>query len=89
MKDAEQQELAKLRQYFQICENAFGRQHWNADAILDHFNDDGSLKGEGVWRGKEIHSWLLKWLDAQRELNAIDFSDTTNDCDGIIPREHQ
>lgn len=74
MNSAERTELEGLRRYFQACENAFGKQHWNADAILDHFNEDGSLKGEGKWRGKEIHDWLLKWQAAQDELNAVEFS---------------
>lgn len=64
-----------LKRYFDACENQFGRQHWNADAILDHFNADGSLKGDGKWRGKEIHGWLKKWIEAQDCLNAVDFTE--------------
>lgn len=74
----DERELPILRNYFAIVEQRSGRQSYAAEMILEHFNEDGSLKGEGVWRGKSIHEWLMKWIDAQRELDAAlpgDFSD--------------
>lgn len=75
----EEAELAGLRRYFKACEDVFGRQHWCADAVLDHFNEDGSLKGTGEWRGKAIHDWLLRWQSAQAAMNAIEFSGRIGD----------
>ena len=55
--------------YFDLSEHREGGTQYAVDAILEHFNEDGSLKGEGVWRGKAIFEWLQKILAAEKEFS--------------------
>ena len=76
-----EREAVKLRRFFAIANKADGALLYAADEIFTHFNADGSLKGEGLWRGQAIHHWLTKMNEAQKrasaELDAIDWSDDT------------
>lgn len=76
--DVLKHDLEKLSQYFRIAEHYGGLRSCAAEAILSHFNDDGSLKGEGRWRGREIYRFVKEFIDADNQigakLNAIDFT---------------
>lgn len=71
-------DLEKLSQYFHIAEHYGGLRSCAAEGLLSHFNDDGSLKGEGLWRGREIHRFVKEFIDADNKigamLNTIDFT---------------
>lgn len=67
--DAAERELAVLRKYFKLTEDARGAQHYAADCLLEHFHEDGSLRGGGVWRGKAIADWVKKFIDAENAIS--------------------
>jgi hypothetical protein len=61
---------ARLLEYFNVMESVGGRRSYAADQMLSHFNDDGTLKGDGKWRQAELYKWTKKIVDADSEIGA-------------------
>lgn len=71
MTDNERAELNRLRRYREIMELCHGRGMMNANWIEENFNEDGSLKGEGRWRAKELHKAAMNYLEAMRRAASL------------------
>lgn len=80
----------KLTTYFNIMESEEGQFWWDTQKILDHFKEDGALKGEGKWRGIEIYNCVKRLVDAHQrtgdKLNAIDWTIPGHDESTVAER---
>lgn len=69
MKDrlaAKDAEIERLTKYRARMEEAHSAKLYAIEKLLDHFDDDGNLKGEGQWRIREIWQ-CCKDFDEGRE----------------------
>lgn len=62
-------ELKELTKYKECMEKALGEKLYAVEKLLDHFDEDGNLKGEGQWRIREIYQ-CCKDFDEGCELAA-------------------
>jgi hypothetical protein len=55
----------RFREYFLFREEMDGQIAYSSEKILSHFNQDGTLKGEGKWRAKEIFEAIKAYVISQ------------------------
>ena len=72
--------VSDLQRRFNIIDHALANMSVEADAIAEHFNEEGLLLGDGQWRVSQIYKHVRDIRDefrsAVKALEAIDASPT-------------
>lgn len=75
-------EIERLRRYRDVMEHCHGNRIYAVEKLLDHFDEEGNLKGDGKWRIGEIYRCVKDMDEASAEAARL-----FNNPDEPVPKE--